>query len=86
MADLRSDFSAIHRVRDVDKELSAEQFYEMAWRMSAYKGVMRMRIENYHYGQQAGDSTSAAVAPASTSGEVTLDQLSLAMPDLIERG
>ncbi|MGR4847914.1 hypothetical protein [Streptomyces sp. LARHCF252] len=43
--DLESDFSAIHGIRDPYEELSGPQYFQMAARMVAYKGVMRMRVE-----------------------------------------
>lgn len=43
--DLESDFSAIHGIRDPYGELSGPQYFQMATRMVAYRGVIRMRVE-----------------------------------------
>lgn len=43
--DLESDFSAIHGIRDPYVELTGPQYFQMATRMVAYKGVIRMRAE-----------------------------------------
>ena len=44
LADLESDFSAIHRVDDM-YSLPGPLFFQRALRMAAYKGVMRARVE-----------------------------------------
>lgn len=44
LRDLRSDFSAIHGVRDIE-ELDGPEFTELAWRISTYGGVMKMRLD-----------------------------------------
>ena len=51
LADLESDFSAIHGRRiDIDRNewdgLTGPQFFRMAYRMAAYKGVIRAHVEN----------------------------------------
>jgi len=45
LADLESDFSAIHGIRDPYEELTGPQYFQMAYRMSAYKGVIRALLE-----------------------------------------
>lgn len=44
LADLESDFSAIHRVDDM-YALDTATFFSRVYRMSAYQGVIRMRVE-----------------------------------------
>ena len=43
--DLESDFSAIHGIRDPYDELDGPRYFQMAFRMAAYQGVMRSRLE-----------------------------------------
>lgn len=43
LADIESDMSAVHGVRDID-ELSAPKFFGFAWRLPHYRGVMRDRV------------------------------------------
>lgn len=43
-ADLESDFSAIHGIRNPYEELTGPQYFQMAYRMSAYKGVMQAHM------------------------------------------
>jgi hypothetical protein len=45
IADLESDFSAIHRISDM-YSLDGPTFFSLAYRLSAYRGVMRARVEN----------------------------------------
>jgi hypothetical protein len=62
--DLESDFSAIHRVDDI-YDLDGPQFFKKAWRMSAYQGVMRMRLEaEAEQNSPTRQPPSAAQAPA----------------------
>lgn len=44
LADLESDFSAVHRVADV-YAMDGPVFFRLAHRMAAYRGVMRMHAE-----------------------------------------
>lgn len=43
LEDLESDFSAIHGIRDM-YSLPGPQFFSLAMRMSAYRGVMAARV------------------------------------------
>jgi hypothetical protein len=45
LPDLESDFSAIHHIRDPYGELTGPQYFQMAIRMGAYRGVMRAHLE-----------------------------------------
>ncbi len=42
--DIASDLSAIHRIDDM-YALSSRRFFRLAYRLPAYRGVMRMRVE-----------------------------------------
>lgn len=44
LEDLRSDFSVFHRVDDIDN-MPSRQFFPLAERLVAYKGVLRARVE-----------------------------------------
>lgn len=43
LEDLRSDFSAIHRVDEIER-MAAPRFFALAYRIDAYPGVMQIRI------------------------------------------
>lgn len=45
MEDIRSDFSVFHRVDDIEKQLTAGQFFPRVRRIVAYKGALRMKAE-----------------------------------------
>ncbi len=60
---MASDFSAIHQVRDVTA-LPGPVFFKFAFRLAAYKSVMRARVEDAIAEETAaGDSPSARQAP-----------------------
>lgn len=63
LADLRSDLSRFHRVDDIER-LDGPRFMELAWRVSAYEGVIAMRLQEQ---QQAGRG-SASAAPSRGRG------------------
>lgn len=43
LADIESDMSALHRVDDI-WSMPAQRFFKLAWRLPAYRGVMRERV------------------------------------------
>lgn len=45
MEDVKSDFSAFHRVEDVEK-LDASVFFPLARRLISYRGALRQTAEN----------------------------------------
>jgi hypothetical protein len=45
LTDLECDFWVLAGVRDPYTELSGPQYFQMAYRFVAYKGVMRLRAE-----------------------------------------
>lgn len=59
--DLESDFSAIHRI-DRMWELDGPKFFRLAYRMSAYRGVMRMRAEAEEYARDGGQPSDHGAA------------------------
>lgn len=63
LADLESDFSAVHRVDDIFA-MDGPRFMRMAWRLPAYQGVMRMRFV-----ELADTEPAAPVAQPHPGGE-----------------
>ena len=57
LADLRSDFSRYHRIDDIE-QMDSVRFFEMAYRITAYGGVMTTRRT-----QRAAPATVADVGP-----------------------
>ncbi len=82
LEDLESDFSVFHRVDD-PLSLPGPEFFRKALRLSAYTGVMAIRVHNAHAG---GRGAGSGPAPAEQAKEVPLSQVMAAHPDLIERG
>lgn len=70
--------------------LPAPRFFRMAWRMSVYKGVLRMRLQAQM--QEAPAASPRRPAPQSTptrrprpDGTVEIAELMAFAPGLIER-
>jgi len=55
--DLASDFRVFYRVDDFD-ELSGPQFLSLAFRVSAYQGVMNARLSNQQQEASSNNSSS----------------------------
>jgi hypothetical protein len=47
LEDLRSDFSAIHRIDEIER-MPAPRAYSLAYRISAYESVTRARLRARH--------------------------------------
>lgn len=58
LADLASDFSAVHGIRDM-LALPGPTFFALAYRLSAYQGVMALRAAE----QEAESAPSSPEAP-----------------------
>jgi hypothetical protein len=58
LADLRSDFSVFHRIDDIES-MGSVRFFQMAYRITAYSGVMSSR----QY-RRAATGTGGGVAAA----------------------
>ena len=54
--DLRSDFSAIHRIDEIER-MPAPRAYSLAYRISAYETVTRARLRARHAKQNASRPT-----------------------------
>lgn len=65
--DLESDFSAIHRISDI-YALDGPRFFKLAYRMSAYQGVMRMRTEEQMSREQEAPQRLQVAASRSPRG------------------
>jgi hypothetical protein len=62
--DLASDFSAVHGIRDMG-ELDGPAFFKLAYRMTAYRGVMReLAIAEQQDDEPRPAPPAAAPAPA----------------------
>ena len=85
--DLESDFSRFHRIDDI-YQLDGPRFFRMAWRISAYGGVMSMRLDAQQREAQptpAPAHQSAPAAPAGRDNVVDLVAFQASQPGLIER-
>lgn len=82
LEDIESDFSAFHRVDD-PLSLPGPEFFRKAIRLSAYSGVMAIRV---HDAQEGGRGAGSAPAHTEKAKQVPLSQVMAAHPDLIERG
>lgn len=49
--------------------MEAPRFFRLAYRMSAYRGVMRMRAEAEEYDRQGGSSAPATERPVRVTAE-----------------
>ena len=61
LADIESDLSRFHRIDDLH-DLDGPKFFRLIWRLSAYGGVMAMRLQD----QQFVAEPAPAPAPAPT--------------------
>lgn len=89
LADLESDFAVLHRVDDI-YQLDGPQFMRKAWRMSAYQGVMRMRLEAQAQAEESAASSPAPSVPAArrpSGGDrvVPLSAFAAQFPGAVER-
>lgn len=72
LADVESDFSAIHRIDNI-WDMDSARFFKLAERLAAYQGTIRMRAESQavrdrEAGQARGNG--GAAAPVRTRQEV----------------
>jgi hypothetical protein len=78
LADLQSDFSAIHRIDDM-YALDAPTFFRLAYRLPVYQGVLRQRLLLQHNQLQPAartETTTGATQPDGiTAGELDEDQV-----------
>ena len=58
LADVESDLSAFHGVRDIG-ELGGPEFFALAWRTPHYRGVMRDRVLALQREQEEAPAPSA---------------------------
>lgn len=82
---MRSDFSAIHGIRDPMEELSAARFFELAERLVAYRGMMRAHAEKAAH-ERSGiakrlDEHGATIDRLRSGGTVGSPQGPAATPD-----
>jgi hypothetical protein len=45
LEDVISDLKVFHGIDDPNEELTAARFFSLAWRLYAYKGAVRLRVE-----------------------------------------
>jgi hypothetical protein len=80
-SDVASDLSAFHRVDD-PMTLDAEHYFSLAFRLSAYSGVIAARIYAEREAERASESSpmarrpAAEPEPATVSSDVALAMLS----------
>lgn len=61
--DIESDMSAFHRVDDITT-LDGPRFFKLAWRLSAYQGVIRARLSEQESSAEATSAPHGAGAGA----------------------
>lgn len=78
--DLESDFSRFHRIDDI-YQMDGPRFMRLAWRVSAYQGVMALRLNAQQPRDEEVTAPSAATAlPPSMAGDVQwMDSTAFAM-------
>jgi hypothetical protein len=52
IADIDSDFSVFHGIRNPRKKLSAPKYFSLAYRLAHYRGAMRDHVTARHNEQQ----------------------------------
>lgn len=82
LADLESDFAVFHRVTD-PLSLAGPEFFRKAHRMAAYSGVLAARVAAAHERSEAGSRRSGGRQDVR---KVSLKEVAVTHPDLIERG
>lgn len=70
--------------------MTGPQFFRLAWRVSAYEGVMTMRLRAQQEASSPPPAPRRAEPPAPSSAaagqrEVGFDQFSVMFPDLVSR-
>jgi hypothetical protein len=66
LPDVESDLSAFHRVDHID-QLSAPRFFQLAWRLPHYRGVMRDRVIALQGEQEAPRESAGRPAPRTSA-------------------
>lgn len=59
LADVESDMSAVHRVDDIHS-MPAARFFQLAWRLPHYRGVVRDLVLRWQQEAEEGQSAPAA--------------------------
>jgi hypothetical protein len=82
--DLESDFSVFHRVDDI-YSLDGPRFFRLAARLSAYQGVMAVRVMDQQ--EKANPTPTPVVAPSGRTGkhETGFQTMSLEEADVQSR-
>lgn len=90
--DIDADFLAIYGIDLLEQEISSRRYFALAYRLTAYQGVMAARAEEERDEQQPTTSssptrTSTTAAPAgrgsSETAEVSLTQFRAKFPGLV---
>lgn len=76
MNDLVSDFSAIHRIRDIGT-LTGPAFFALAFRLAAYEGVIRARMREATAQEQEGSGQASPHAPQQRREKVPATKVAL---------
>lgn len=83
LADLEADFLVFYRIEDI-YQLDGPRFMRLAWRVSAYGGVMKLRLEAQApppaEARPRGQATTSRAADV-----VPLDQFITQFPGLLEQ-
>ncbi len=82
-ADIDADFLAIYRIDLEERETGARRFLSLCNRLPAYQGAMAARVA----AEQQEAQPQQPGGPASPDGpqELTVEQMALVMPGVIER-
>lgn len=66
--DLEADFLRFFQVDDI-YQLDGPRFMRLAWRVSAYRGVIHMRLQDQEQGGQPAVGSAAPVRRAATASQ-----------------
>ncbi|WP_435279342.1 hypothetical protein [Streptomyces sp. 1222.5] len=93
--DIDADFLAIYHLDLEQDEVSSRRYFALAYRLTAYQGVMAARVDEEDGGRRPATSstptrTSSTAAPAgrgdSETAEVSLTQFRAKFPGLVSVG
>lgn len=65
--DIESDMSALHRIDDITS-LDGPRFFRLAWRLPAYEGAMRARLQAERDEQPRQSAAGAPLGPPPSAG------------------
>lgn len=89
-ADIDADFLAIYGIDLCEQEVPGPRYFALAYRLTAYQGVMAARVEEEREDQPSSSTPTRTSTPAAPTGrgtsettEVSLTQFRAAFPGLV---